>query len=130
MVHERRDLHSAYLHVVALVEEWTSELQTLMAQADADLRRYISGNYMGSPPAITGTSPPAAMLRRPRPLPSYVALRSALPLGSVRATLAGPRSASILDGQAGLYPRAHPSLRNCPTCAAHRVPPSRATKSR
>ena len=46
MVHERRDLHSAYLHVVALVEEWTSELQTLMAQADADLRRYISGNYM------------------------------------------------------------------------------------
>lgn len=46
MVHERRDLLSAYLRVVALVEEWTAELQTLMARASADLRRYISGNYV------------------------------------------------------------------------------------
>lgn len=46
MVHERRDLRSAYLRVVALIEEWTAELQTMMARADADLRRYISGNYM------------------------------------------------------------------------------------
>lgn len=46
MVHEHRDLRSAYLRVVTLVEEWTAELKTLMARADADLRRYIRGNYM------------------------------------------------------------------------------------
>lgn len=39
-------MRSAYLRVVALVEEWTAVLQTLMARADADLRRSISGNYM------------------------------------------------------------------------------------